>query len=77
MTSHRAEVENIQVPNRGSPAVMTTSATPPAEDPEGWIRVKLQAGIPLDPAEEAYLASLPPTDPLLQILAVPRKMARP
>lgn len=37
-----------------------------ANDREGWIRCKLLAGLPLDPAEEAYLASLPPGDPLLQ-----------
>ena len=54
---------------------MTTLAPPPSEDQEGWIRVKLQAGLPLDPAEEAYLASLPPTDPLLQTHPVPRKGA--
>ncbi len=55
-----------------------TSLTPArGDDPEGWIRVKLQAGLPLDPAEEAYLASLPPTDPLLQAPPVPRKTETP
>lgn len=49
------------------------AAAPPGDDCEGWIRLKLQAGIPLDAAEEAYVASLPPNDPLRNPTPVPRK----
>ena len=50
-----------------------TAPPPPVDDREGWIRVKLQAGLPLDEGEQAYLASLPPSDPLLRATTVPRK----
>lgn len=49
------------------------AATPFRDDCEGWIRLKLQAGIPLDATEKAYLASLPLDDPLHHALPVPRK----
>lgn len=52
---------------------MISSAHPAEDDREGWIRVKLHAGLRLDAAEEAYLASLPPTDALRRCPAVPRK----
>ena len=48
------------------------AASPPVDDREGWIRVKLQAGLPLDDEERAYLATLPPGDPLLLARPVPR-----
>lgn len=43
------------------------------DEREGWIRLKLQAGLPLDPTDEAYLASLPADDPLRLCPHVPRK----
>ena len=52
---------------------MMPLSQPSTDDREGWIRCKLQAGLPLDPEEEAYLASLPPTDPLLRVERVARK----
>lgn len=48
-------------------------APSPEDDREAWIRTKLRAGLPLDEAEKAYLATLPPDDPLLQLPPCPRK----
>ena len=43
------------------------------DDRDAWIRVKLLAGLALNEAERAYLASLPPGDALRRVHACPRK----
>lgn len=75
MNSHPQVVTNLHIASVESLCLMASSSEAPTGDPEGWIRVKLQAGLPLDPEEEAYLASLPPTDPLLRLRPVARRNA--
>lgn len=64
---------NLDIPAMETLVSMMPASRPPGDDREGWIRCKLQAGLPLDPEEKAYLASLPPSDPLLHVEPVARK----